>query len=119
MLLCLVNFLFDLSMCLAKFLCVLIYLWTLKDQYIVEISQIGRNEREKRNVWGPRRCSRNQPPRGRVMKTQLSLTRSPRLDPTCKNYDARGFTDNVLRHNIICKNVSWYKTVSGAQGIVT
>lgn len=43
----------------------------------------------------------DQPPRGRVMKTQLSLTQSPRLDPTCKDYDARGFTDNVLRHSII------------------
>lgn len=67
MLLCLINFLFDLSMYLAKILCVLIYLQILKDQYMIEISQIGRNEREERTVWGPRRCCGRQgdePPRG-------------------------------------------------------
>lgn len=53
------------------------------------------------------------------MKTQLSLTQSSRLDQTCKDYDAMGFTDNVLKHNIICKNVPWYKRVSDAQGIIT
>lgn len=108
-------------MYLAKILCVLIYLGILKDQYMVEISQIGRNEREERTVWVPAGvvADREMNHREGRVKTQLSLPQSPRLDQTSKDYDARGVTDDVLKHNIIWKNVSWYKTVSSVQGIVT